>query len=52
MSRYEAFLRSLSAGDPQSALAFWRSTNWTPEERAKAERLLRAATTVKLEVIP
>ena len=52
MSRYEAFLRDLAAGDPVSALVMWRSKDWTDEERAKAQRLLRASFTVGLEVLP
>jgi hypothetical protein len=51
MSRYEAFLRSLTAGDPASALAMWRSKDWTDTDRKRAERLLRTATTVRIEVL-
>lgn len=52
MTRYEAFLRCLAAGDPDSALSIWRSKQWDDHDRAKAVRLLTAATTVRLEVIP
>lgn len=52
MTRYEAFLRSLTAGDPASALAMWRSRDWADTDRRGAERLLRAATSVRLEVLP
>ncbi|MEN0071275.1 MAG: hypothetical protein AAGC63_09725 [Propionicimonas sp.] len=47
-----AFLRALHAGDPASALAFWRSKNWTPPERKAALRLLAAARTVAKELLP
>lgn len=50
MTRCEAFLRSL-AGDPASALVMWRSKEWTDDERAKAQRLLKAAVTVAIGVI-
>lgn len=52
MSRYEAFLRCLAAGDPDSAPSIWRSKQWDDHDRARAERLLRAATNVRLEVLP
>ena len=52
MTRYEAFVRCLTAGDPGSALAMWRSKDWADTDRRRAERLLRAATVVRLEVLP
>lgn len=42
----------LVAGDPESARAIWRSKDWTGPDRKRAERLLRAATDVRLEVLP
>ena len=48
----EAFVRSLTAGDPGSALAMWRSQDWADTDRRMAERLLRAATSVRLELWP
>jgi hypothetical protein len=52
MTRYEQLLHALAAGDLESALAFWRSTQWTDADRRRAERLLRTATTMRLEVLP
>lgn len=52
MTRYEAFLRDLLAGDPVSALVMWRSRDWTEAERAKVLRLLKAGLVVALEVLP
>lgn len=52
MTAYEAFLRSLEAGDSDSAKAFLRSKHWPAEDRARAERLLRSARDVAWEVLP
>ena len=51
MSRYDNLLRALASGDPESAKCFWRSKLWTPEERARAKRLLTTARDVCLEVL-
>lgn len=52
MTRYEQMLRALAAGDIESALASWRSKQWTDDERRRAERLLRTATLLRVEVLP
>lgn len=52
MTRYEQMLHALGAGDIESALAFWRSKQWTDADRARAERLLRTATQLRVEVLP
>lgn len=52
MTRYEAMLRALAAGDLDSAKAFWRSTQWSDADRAKARRLLATARDLALEVLP
>ena len=47
-----SFLRCLTSGDEWSAKVVWRARKgWTTAERAKAERLLRAAQTVAREVL-
>ena len=52
MTRYDALLRCLRSGDPGSALAVWRSRQWTDTDRQRAVRLLTAAQTVAIEVLP
>lgn len=43
MTRYRQFIHALEAGDPESAVVFWKSANWTPQERARARRLVKSA---------
>jgi len=52
MSRYDNMLHALASGDLESAKAFWRSTRWTADERARARRLLTTARDLSLEVLP
>jgi len=51
MSRYDNLVRALASGDIESAKAFWRSTRWTADERARARRLLTTARDLCLEVL-
>lgn len=48
MTYYPSFIASLEAGDPDSARKFLRSKTLTDAERAKAERLLKAAVQVEI----
>ena len=52
MTAHDAFLRCLAAGDPHSARVFWRSKAWTPAERTRTRRMLKAATTLAQEILP
>lgn len=44
--------RSLAAEDPASALAFWRSKDWTGEERAAVRRAISAHINLGREILP
>ena len=50
--RLAHLIAALCAGDQDSALAYWRSREWSAADRARAERLLRTATDVRMEVLP
>jgi len=51
MSRYDNLVRALASGDIESSKAFWRSKQWTADERARARRLLTTARDLCLEVL-
>jgi hypothetical protein len=52
MTRYDQLVHALASGDIESALVFWRSKQWTDQERRRVERLLRTATQMRVEVLP